>query len=134
MNDFWSIFQHIKKPSDRMKPFDYQIFKQGIKPMWEDSSNKNGGKLSILVSKSYSSLLWEEIVFAFVGGVLPYITEINGITISSRKMFNIIQIWYQTFDKELISKIRKEMKLFFQMPMCLNMPSKAFSGNDKESD
>lgn len=123
----------MKKPSECIKPFDYKIFKKGIKPMWEDPSNKNGGKFSMFISKTYSAILWEEMVFAFVGGVLPHINEINGITISSRKIYNVIQIWFRNFEKEMNNTIRKDLKMFFQMPMCLNMPSKAFSENEKHS-
>lgn len=31
--------------------------------MWEDESNKNGGKFSIKVKKDYTTIIWEELVY-----------------------------------------------------------------------
>ena len=36
--------------------------------MWEDENNKNGGRIALKLRKEYSNLVWEELVFAFIGG------------------------------------------------------------------
>ena len=41
---FWNIYNHMVRPNDIKATTDYHIFKDGIKPTWEDSANKNGGK------------------------------------------------------------------------------------------
>ena len=40
----YSIFNHIKMPSMLTTGCDYSVFKSDIKPMWEDPTNKNGGR------------------------------------------------------------------------------------------
>ena len=117
---FWAIYQHIRKPSD-CKGCDFQIFKQGIMPMWEDPHNKEGGKFSVLLVKEVSSIVWEEVVFSFCGGVIPHYDEINGIAISTRKKFYTLQIWFKDYERRKVDEMRKNLKLFFQIPFKVNM-------------
>eukprot|EP00826_Nyctotherus_ovalis_P054813 TRINITY_DN7213_c0_g1_i5.p2 TRINITY_DN7213_c0_g1~~TRINITY_DN7213_c0_g1_i5.p2 ORF type:complete len:116 (+),score=39.67 TRINITY_DN7213_c0_g1_i5:135-482(+) len=62
VEDFWAIYQHLKRPDDLPVRMDYNLFADGIKPMWEDERNKGGGKWTLKVQKGYGSKLWEEIV------------------------------------------------------------------------
>ena len=41
---FWQVYDHIVRPNDFKTSADYQLFKEGIKPTWEDPQNKQGGK------------------------------------------------------------------------------------------
>jgi len=43
-NSTFSIFNHIKRPSQLSNQSDYSYFKHGIKPMWEDDKNSAGGR------------------------------------------------------------------------------------------
>lgn len=36
VEDFWSLFLHLKKPTDLKNGCDYSLFKNDIRPMWED--------------------------------------------------------------------------------------------------
>ena len=60
LEDFWSIFQYLKKPDDYKQPIEIQLFKDGITPMWEDENNKKGGRISLKLRKEFSNLVWEE--------------------------------------------------------------------------
>ncbi len=40
VEDFWKIFQHMKKPESLQSGIDFQLFKYNITPLWEDDSNK----------------------------------------------------------------------------------------------
>ena len=81
VEDFWKIFQHIKKPESLKSGIEIQLFKNPIKPMWEDESNKDGGRLSIRIKKDYSSLVWEELVLDMLSGSFPKTVkeQLNGI-------------------------------------------------------
>lgn len=47
---------------------DYHLFKSGIKPMWEDSANRRGGKWMVRLRKGIASRYWEDLVRTrFVG-------------------------------------------------------------------
>ena len=86
IEDFWAIFQHLRKPDSCRPGIEFQLFRGNIKPTWEDDNNKNGGKVSIKLCKGYTTIIWEEIIFALIGDVLP--DNINGIVVSTRKEMN----------------------------------------------
>lgn len=46
VEDFWSLADHIKPPSELMAGVDYSFFKNGIRPMWEDPQNVKGNVCS----------------------------------------------------------------------------------------
>lgn len=76
------------------------IMRDGIKPMWEDPKNKNGGCFSYKINNKNVSSIWKNLSYSLVGesltldkNVRPFI---NGITISPKKNFCIIKIWLST--------------------------------------
>ena len=76
------------------------IMRDGIKPMWEDPKNKNGGCFSYKINNKNVSSVWKNLSYSLVGesltldkNVRPFI---NGITISPKKNFCIIKIWLST--------------------------------------
>lgn len=75
--------------------------------MWEDEGNKNGGKISVKLKKDYTTIIWEEIVLALIGGVLPtnLKEEINGVVVSIRKDSNILQLWFKNYNNQIIGEI-----------------------------
>jgi translation initiation factor 4E len=76
------------------------IMKDNIKPIWEDSHNKNGGCFSYKISNKTVSSMWRKFSYKLVGNTLlrdcskKYKNNINGITISPKKNFCIIKIWF----------------------------------------
>lgn len=75
--------------------------------MWEDDNNKKGGKVSLKLKKDYTTIIWEEAILALIGGVLPTKTKenINGVVVSIRKEYNILQFWFKDYDNSIISEI-----------------------------
>lgn len=62
----FSVFNHIKSASELKQGCDYSLFKQGIRPMWEDPANKRGGRWLINLDKKNREMeldnYWLEIV------------------------------------------------------------------------
>lgn len=44
VEDFWALYNHIVPPSGLGAGCDYNLFREGIKPMWEDQKNERGTK------------------------------------------------------------------------------------------
>jgi len=134
LENFWAIFQYLKKPDDIKQPIEFQLFKEGIAPMWEDEKNKNGGRIALKLRKEYSNLVWEELVFAFIGGYLPkeIKDEINGLVINCKKDFNTLQIWTKTFNEEVISGIEKNIREILCIPKEVVLEIKPFNMPNKE--
>lgn len=83
------------------------MFKEGIKPTWEDIANKNGGKWMVRIKKGLSSLYWEELVLAIIGEQFDVGYEICGAVISVRTDNDIISVWNKNADNvEATNKIR----------------------------
>ena len=78
------------------------VMREGITPMWEDPKNRNGGCFSYKVSNKYVPEVWKNLFYGLCGDSLcekpEHNTHVNGITISPKKNFCIIKIWFATCD------------------------------------
>jgi translation initiation factor 4E len=45
----------------------FHLFQEGVKPMWEDENNKNGGRFILRLKKQYANYFWENLLIAFIG-------------------------------------------------------------------
>lgn len=116
ISEFWEVFQHLRKPNQCPIGTDYHVFKKGIIPMWEDERNKNGGKLSVLLTWKFANVIWEEITFNFAKGLLPHFEYINGIVISMRPKFLVLSFWIKTNTSTVVEKIRNSLSGMMQAP------------------
>lgn len=84
-------------PSEMITNCMLFIMRDGIKPMWEDPKNMNGGCFSYKVSNKIVVSIWKNLSYSLVGESLSdnksVIPLINGITISPKKNFCILKIW-----------------------------------------
>ena len=124
IEDFWAIFQHLRKPDSCRAGIEFQLFRGNIKPTWEDDNNKNGGKVSIKLCKGYTTIIWEEIIFALIGDVLP--DNINGIVVSTRKEMNKLSIWFNNWNEDNNNNIKKIIRDLLQMPPEVTLEFKKF--------
>ena len=119
----------MKKPEHLKNGIEFQLFKYNIKPLWEDESNKKGGRISIKLKKENSSLVWEEFILLLIGGNFPdkIKEEINGVLISIRRDFNFLQIWFKTFENNNINDINQCLRELLQIPNEVELDVKPFS-------
>ena len=69
------------------------IFKDGIKPLWEDPNNETGGYFTIKIEKQKSNKVWENAVLSFISPAREVASCINGVRIKSKDEVDIIQVW-----------------------------------------
>jgi translation initiation factor 4E len=74
------------------------IMRDGIKPMWEDPKNVKGGCFSYKINNKNVVSIWKNLSYSLVGESLTEQSSarpaINGITISPKKNFCIVKIWF----------------------------------------
>lgn len=128
---FWNVYQHLKKPRECEAGVEFELFKKDIRPVWEDPENIKGGKFSLLLEKEDSALIWEEIILAFCGGIVPFYQDINGVCLSVRKTYDVIQFWFRNFEQTNATGMRNELKKFFKIPTMVNMKMKTFEKLDQ---
>ncbi|XP_050541689.1 eukaryotic translation initiation factor 4E-like [Daktulosphaira vitifoliae] len=105
VEDFWCLFNHIKPPSQLSMNCDYNYFKNGIKPMWEDPSNTKGGRwlLQLPAAKSnpYVDEYWKNIIMSIIGEVYNEQShEINGAIVNVRGKGTKIAVWTNNASKD----------------------------------
>jgi translation initiation factor 4E len=112
VESFCRYFNWLKPPSKLEKNSNYHLFKKGIKPMWEDEANANGGKW-VLTMKNNPQLLdrcWNWLAMALVGEDMDEGDEICGAVVSLRSKVDRIQLWTRSKDDvEKINGIGKKM-------------------------
>ncbi|CAG8595844.1 1734_t:CDS:2, partial [Paraglomus occultum] len=96
---FCRYFNWVKKPSHLDVNTNFHIFKDKIKPMWEDPANANGGKW--VISMRNPQLLdrcWTWLVYALVGEELDEGDDICGAVMSRRLRGDRIAVWVRDKD------------------------------------
>jgi hypothetical protein len=73
------------------------LMRDGIKPIWEDPKNRNGGCFSYKVLNKNVHEVWKGLSYSTVGNTvssqIAFVNNITGITISPKKNFCIVKIW-----------------------------------------
>ena len=113
VEEFCRYLNWLKPPSKLEKNSNYHLFKSGIKPMWEDPANADGGKW-VLTMKNSPALLdrcWNWLAMALVGEELEEGgNEITGAVVSLRSKVDRIQVWTRSKDDvEKLNAIGKKM-------------------------
>ena len=95
VEEFCRVWNWCKPPSKLERHSNYHLFKDGIKPLWEDPSNANGGKWVIIVKNNHHLLdrCWTWLVLGLIGEQVDEKNEITGAVVSTRPRGDRIQIW-----------------------------------------
>uniref|UniRef100_A0A6P6YK36 Eukaryotic translation initiation factor 4E-like n=1 Tax=Dermatophagoides pteronyssinus TaxID=6956 RepID=A0A6P6YK36_DERPT len=104
------LFDQLLPLSDIVIPSDYSIFRELIRPKWEDSANLNGGawiiefeRCSLITDMKLMENIWHSLVEFIVekhcnNNDCSLFKHICGIKISIRFKVFIISIWIDTFN------------------------------------
>lgn len=117
VEDFWALYSHLEKPSDLQPSADYHLFRTGIKPMWEDKSNAQGGKWIVRLRKGLASRFWEHLILGIIGEQFDVEGEICGAVISVRYQEDIISVWNKTATRtDVTLRIKETLKRILGLP------------------
>jgi len=122
VEDFWAIYNHIQLSSKLHPGCDYNLFKDGIQPMWEDSRNKDGGKWQFQLSKQHRSndldKYWLETLLVLIGEGFGDDSEcVNGGVVQVRGKGDKSAIWLsQSKDLEAVNRIGTTLKHRLGLP------------------
>jgi len=96
VDDYWA---HANAWGTQVYQGMFFIMRDGIFPCWDDSSNIDGGCLSIKIMKEHMSEFWPDTVMKLLGETLlksNHSSQINGVSMSPKKHFCILKIWIKT--------------------------------------
>ncbi|XP_022423681.1 eukaryotic translation initiation factor 4E type 2 isoform X4 [Delphinapterus leucas] len=134
VEQFWRFYSHMVRPGDLTGHSDFHLFKEGIKPMWEDDANKNGGKWIIRLRKGLASRCWENLILAMLGEQFMVGEEICGAVVSVRFQEDIISIWNKTAsDQATTARIRDTLRRVLNLPPNTIMEYKTHTDSIKKA-
>lgn len=133
VEDFWAIFNHIKNAGKLQPGCDYSVFKDGIKPMWEDDRNKHGGRWLINSNRNQRQELdrvWLETLLCLIGEAFDEHSDVVcGTVVQIRPKMDKLAVWTGDSKKQEstvhIGKVFKER---------LRLPHKQSIGYQSHAD
>ncbi|XP_041449438.1 LOW QUALITY PROTEIN: eukaryotic translation initiation factor 4E1 [Drosophila obscura] len=96
VENFWSLYYHIKTPSQIKIGSDYCMFKAGVRPMWEDEANVKGGRWIVSFPKSATGDLnfyWEYSLLSLIGEFCEHSPDLCGAVVNIRQKADKIALW-----------------------------------------
>jgi translation initiation factor 4E len=95
VEEFWSVYCRLKSPELLSNGCDYMLFKEGIKPMWEDPENVNGERLQLTLKKSDKlNKYWLDGALSLIGShYWEGFDFIKGLVLNVRPKVNRFALW-----------------------------------------
>lgn len=93
------------------------LMRKGIKPIWEDKENCDGGCWSFKITKKDIYKAWNELSIALLGETVTLSKDkaegITGISLSPKKAFSIIKIWNKNSKENKVDLLSKKIPFIF---------------------
>lgn len=134
VQEFWKLWNHMPQPSElleqkrmvREQPDGLHvidaimIFRDNIRPEWEDKMNAQGGhfqfQLKPNVGGGQVDEYWNNLVLGMIGATIEPANAITGIRLvdklSGPRAANVIrlEIWYTALDDSQIAQLKKNIE------------------------
>lgn len=105
VEEFWSVYNHLARVSRLPASTDYFLFQEGVRPMWEDDANKDGGRWTLRLPKSVTAHAFENLCLALIGEQFES-DDVCGIACSVRFQDNNLSIWLRNAqDKDTLNSV-----------------------------
>ncbi|KAK0630031.1 translation initiation factor eIF 4e-like domain-containing protein [Bombardia bombarda] len=106
VEEFWGVYNNIAPVSELALKSDYHLFKEGVRPEWEDPQNKHGGKWSYQFKEKRNvniDEIWLHTMLAAIGETLENEEdgEVMGVVVNVRKAFFRVGVWTRTIGKPI---------------------------------
>ncbi|AAS51732.2 ADL188Cp [Eremothecium gossypii ATCC 10895] len=118
VEEFWAIQNAIPKPRELPLKSDYHLFRNDIRPEWEDEANSRGGKWSFQFKVRNPPIddLWLRALLAVIGESIDEDeSEINGVVINVRRSGFKIGLWTKSVRQAPLSKVGAKFKAVLQL-------------------
>jgi translation initiation factor 4E len=133
VKDFWKYWNHLPQPSELLdgKKFVREtngnrnivdalmLFRDGVRPEWEDSTNATGGHFQFQLKPNLGGgtidEFWNNIVLGMIGGTIEPAEMVTGVRLVDKlnqKQSSVrIEVWFSNFDDtEKVDKLQKSLE------------------------
>lgn len=141
LEDYWGCINNIIPATDLSVGGNFHMFREGIKPGWEDPENAKGGRWLITFPKNaggQQNSFWLKTTMAIVCGAFGELDkDICGVVFSPRRVDKIC-LWTKSgSDEELTKQIGEKWKqilnyksiIFYQLHAIESQPAGAYQSN-----
>lgn len=116
VEDYWRLMNNLAPPSRLQQGSNYHLFKEGVRPAWEDPQNIKGGKWTIMVDRKKTDPLWLYTLLSLIGEELDAEEEICGAVISIRRGNDKLSVWTKNVEnQEAVLTIGKRLKQLLEL-------------------
>ena len=114
--EFWGIYQHMKRPNTLPRGCEFFLFRKGIKPLWEDEANFGGGRLYLSMKKDViTNKVWEDLQISMIisEDLLEFLC---GCVINIRTSEVFISVWIKECSDEKRNEIKNWLQKNLELP------------------
>ena len=129
VKDFWRYFIYLKKPSAIPHGGQLSLFKENIKPIWEDKENVGGGRFLLTVNTRTADCIWDELVYLTISTHNDFFDQINGIMATTLNHIVKITIWAKA--QSGTGFVEKGVELFHHMTGCSSIDFRDNNNSEK---
>eukprot|EP00295_Goniomonas_pacifica_P027194 CAMPEP_0175946984 /NCGR_PEP_ID=MMETSP0108-20121206/27631_1 /TAXON_ID=195067 ORGANISM="Goniomonas pacifica, Strain CCMP1869" /NCGR_SAMPLE_ID=MMETSP0108 /ASSEMBLY_ACC=CAM_ASM_000204 /LENGTH=224 /DNA_ID=CAMNT_0017272559 /DNA_START=8 /DNA_END=682 /DNA_ORIENTATION=+ len=121
IEEFWEVFNNLPKPTKLPEGGNFFLFKDGIKPTWEDAANAQGGRWFGQLNKKFKTAdkAWTNLAVALVGELIAQPELVCGLAIGRRPGADRIAVWCReqgtTLEKTLKQNLGVPAKICWQL-------------------
>lgn len=130
---FWQIYSYIQQPNNLPSTVTLNLFRNDIRPMWEEEENRLGGSFLLRVTKQQTKLLWERLVLNLIGEQLP--EDVVGVAVSTRQRQDFLYIWHQhAKSSEIRLSIARSIHKILELPIKSKIEYNPFDADAADFD
>jgi len=131
---FWACYGHLRRPDALVNVSDIHLFKKGLRPVWEDPENLEGGKWMIRLKKGLASRYWESLLVAILSEQFDAGEDVCGAVLSIRSSEDILALWNRNaVDTTGNLRMRDTMKKILALPADTVLEYKAHNESLKDN-
>jgi translation initiation factor 4E len=113
--DFWCFYSHLQRPGDLDRSISLHLFRDDLRAIWEDDSNRGGGYFQFRVGHlDQLKYHWERLVLALIGEQFP--ADVIG-AVASVKRSGSMHLWVHNADH--LASMKETCATFAR---CLELP------------
>lgn len=112
VEEFWGIYNSVPRASELPLKSDYHLFRNDIKPEWEDDANAKGGKWSFQFRGPVDiNELWMRTLLSAIGETIEDDeNEVNGVVYNVRKGSARIGLWTKSCNEASLRSVGERFK------------------------
>ena len=126
IKEFWELYNHLPSIDsvhdgqlrcNGQPIIAYSIFREGIKPEWEDPVNLTGSEWACreTLDKEKFHILWKDYLLGAIGEHIPHCVGLRAINKSNRnRLLHKVELWMDKIDTPSVQACRRSLTMLVE--------------------